>query len=144
MDACYSILWMLTPQIALYQFLPFLDHQGQNEDCEHGRLDRVGPNANCVLFSFYKAALLYKLHMFQSRLNDLTMAFDEIFQLHKHPIMHNMKATQCEFVQDMFLKACCVSLRTENGWTYLKLNNGWNTHFTISIILGSSIMFTII
>lgn len=43
------------------------------------------------------------------------MAFYEIFQLHKHAIMHKMKASQCEFVQDMFLKVCCVGLRTGHG-----------------------------
>ena len=59
----------------LCMFLPFLDHPGQNKDSECGRLDSVGPDSNCACFSFYKAALLYKLHMFQNRLNDLTMAF---------------------------------------------------------------------
>lgn len=76
-------------------------------DSECGRLHSVGPDANCAWFSFYKAVLLYKLHMFQSRLSDLTMAFYGIFRLHKHPIMHNMKAIQCEFVQHVLESMLC-------------------------------------
>ena len=114
LENCYTTPRTLTPQAALHQFLLFLDSRVRMRTAECGRLDSVDPDANRARFCFYKVALLYKLNMFQSRLDYLTTAFYEIFQLHKHAIMHKMKAIQCEFVQDMLLKACCGHLRTEH------------------------------